>query len=397
MATAEQVRDIPVIDADTHVVEPYDLWTSRVSTTKWGDQVPHVVWDEEKQLDVWVSGDDFLWLGAVAGQAGYEKHHPDFPPRFSDLKVETWRAPDRLRMMTKYGIQAAILYPNIAGFGAGNFARVAGSNGELALELVKAYNDFLIDFCSEDPRRYIPVMGVPFWDIDLSIAEMERSAVNGHRGIIFSQQPDDFHCPMLADRHWDRLWAAAQEMELSVNFHIGSGNVLEPARILPPEEGRYANATCVAVFQFLNNIRAISSMIVGGICHRFPELKIVSVESGIGWMPFALQNLDWMWKETGMIKQHPEYDLLPSEYFRRQMYGCFWFEHGPTLDAALEYLGDEHVLFETDFPHAAGLVPGPASHTLPPNEFIATHLSYLPEPTLRRVLHDNAAALYKID
>jgi predicted TIM-barrel fold metal-dependent hydrolase len=395
MITIEQVEDLKVIDADTHVVEPYDLWTSRVSK-KWGDRVPHVIWDEERQLDVWVSGGEFLWLGAVAGQAGYEKHHPDFPPRFSDLKVETWRAEDRLQLMTRYGIHAAVLYPNIAGFGAGNFARVAGNDGDLALELVQAYNDFLIDFCSADPTRYIPVMGVPFWDIDLAIAEMERSAQNGHRGIIFSQRPEHFGCPMLADRHWDPIWAAAQEMELPVNFHIGSGN-LDTPQILPPEAGRYANATCIPALQFLDNIRAISAMIVGGVCHRFPKLNIVSVESGIGWIPFALQNLDWMWKETGMVKQNPEYDLLPSEYFRRQMYACFWFEHGPTLDAALDYLGDGHVLFESDFPHAAGLVPGPASHTLPPNEFIATHLSYLPESTLRRVLHDNSAALYKID
>jgi predicted TIM-barrel fold metal-dependent hydrolase len=395
MVTQELIRDIRVIDADTHVVEPYDLWTSRVSVEKWGDKVPHVVWDEERQLDVWLSGDQFLWLGAVAGQAGYEKHHPDFPPRFSDLKVETWRAEDRLQMMTRHGIHAAVLYPNIAGFGAGNFATVSGSDGELAFELIEAYNDFLVDYCATDPTRYIPVMGVPFWDLDRTIAEMERSAAKGHRGIIFSQQPEDFHCPMLADRHWDRVWAAAQDMQLPVNFHIGSGN-LETVQILPPAEGRYANATCVPAFQFLNNIKAISAMIVGGICHRFPNLQIVSVESGIGWMPFALQNLDWMWKETGMIKQHPEYDLLPSEYFRRQMFGCFWFEHGPTLEAALEYLGDDRVLFETDFPHAAGLAPGPASHTLPANEYIATYLADLPEATLRRVLHDNAAALYRI-
>jgi hypothetical protein len=91
MITIEQVEDLKVIDADTHVVEPYDLWTSRVSK-KWGDRVPHVIWDEERQLDVWVSGGEFLWLGAVAGQAGYEKHHPDFPPRFSDLKVDTPRS-----------------------------------------------------------------------------------------------------------------------------------------------------------------------------------------------------------------------------------------------------------------------------------------------------------------
>ena len=72
--------------------------------------------------------------------------------------------------------------------------------------------------------------------------------------------------------------------------------------------------------------RVIANLITGGVCHRFPNLKFVSVESGVGWIPFALEHLDWQWKNCGVPQEHPEYDLLPSEYFMRQMYGCFWFE-----------------------------------------------------------------------
>jgi predicted TIM-barrel fold metal-dependent hydrolase len=150
------------------------------------------------------------------------------------------------------------------------------------------------------------------------------------------------------------------------------------------------------VLSHLDNCRSISSMIGGGVCHRFPDLQIVSVESGVGWIPFALQSMDWMWTESGIRQEHPEYDLLPSEYFRRQFYGCFWFEHGPTLEAAIDYLGADRVLYETDFPHPSGMCPGPASSALPPNEFISKHLSDLPESALRHILHDNAAGLYKI-
>ena len=62
------------------------------------------------------------------------------------------------------------------------------------------------------------------------------------------------------------------------------------------------------------------------MCHRFPDLKLVSVESGVGWLPAALETFDWQWRNGGVRDEHPEYDLLPSEYFRRQIYGCFWFE-----------------------------------------------------------------------
>lgn len=138
-------------------------------------------------------------------------------------------------------------------------------------------------------------------------------------------------------------------------------------------------------------------MIGGGVCHRFPDLKIVSVESGVGWVPFLLQALDVMWKESAVVTEHPEYDLLPSEYFKRQMYACFWFEHGEALDTAISYLGDDRILYETDFPHPAGMNPGPASSMVTATEFISENLSYLPESTLRRILHDNSASLYKID
>ena len=112
---------------------------------------------------------------------------------------------------------------------------------------------------------------------------------------------------------------------------------------------------------------------------------------------FALQGLDWMWHECGVVKEHPEYDLLPTEYFQRQIYACFWFEHGPTLEAAIDYLGADTVLYETDFPHPTSMSPGPASSALMPREFINKNLGSLPRDVLHKILHDNAAALYHMD
>jgi predicted TIM-barrel fold metal-dependent hydrolase len=392
----EVLRDIKVIDVDTHVLEPYDLWTSRVSVKKWGDKVPHVVWDDALQCEVWLTGDEMLRAGAAgAGYAGYDKAAPATPRQWSEVKTEVWEPNERLDLMTRHGIHAAVLYPNVSGFGAGKFANVAGEDGAFALELIKAYNDFLVDFSGADPARYIPITAVPFWDIDASITEIARCAENGHRGIIFSQQPELFGCPPLGSRHWDRLWGAVEEMGLSVNFHIGSAGF--DMDLLPPEAGRRSNFATVAGLNFMSNARAIATVIGSGIPHRFPDLKLVSVESGIGWIPFLLQGLDWMWKNGAVTDEHPEYDLLPSEYFRRQMYGCFWFEGADSLSAAIEYLGDDRILYETDFPHPASMWPGPASAGVPAEEYIARDLAHLPELTLRRVLHDNAAALYKID
>jgi predicted TIM-barrel fold metal-dependent hydrolase len=390
----DAVVDIKVIDVDTHVIEPYDLWTSRVSTARWGDKVPHVRWDETRQADVWLSGEDVLGPAASAAQAGWKNAPPQHPPRLGDVDPVVWRNVDRLKLMDQYGIHAEVLYPNIAGFGAGRFTSLGDM--DLALALLQAYNDFLTDWSSADPARLIPIMAVPFWDIDLSIAEMERCRANGHRGMIFSQAPEFFGVPRLGDTHWDRLWAAAQEMELPVNFHIGGGD-MSGVELLPPSAGVHTNYASFPVTFFVSNTKTIATLIGSGICHRFPELKLVSVESGVGWLPFVTQALDWMWKECAVTKEHPEYELLPSEYFQRQIYGCFWFEHGPSLEAALEVIGPDNILYETDFPHPTSMSPGPASTALVPKEFIAENLGHLPDEVLRKILHDNAARLYRLD
>jgi predicted TIM-barrel fold metal-dependent hydrolase len=139
----------------------------------------------------------------------------------------------------------------------------------------------------------------------------------------------------------------------------------------------------------------IANLICGGVCHRFPQLKFVSVESGIGWVPFALDHLDWQWKNCGVPEEHPEYDLLPSEYFKRQMFGCFWFE-GPTVKSAIEQVGADWILYESDFPHPTSMAPGPATAAVEPRQYIADTLGDLPEDVLRKILHDNAAALYHV-
>jgi predicted TIM-barrel fold metal-dependent hydrolase len=386
--------EVQVIDVDTHVIEPYDLWTSRVSTRKWGDMVPHVRWDETRQVDLWYSGETVLGPAASAAQAGWKNAPPEHPPRLSDVEPSLWRNEDRLRLMDEYGIHAQVLYPNIAGFGAGRFTDLGDM--ALALALLQAYNDFLTDWSGADPNRLIPIMAVPFWDIDLSIAEMKRCRDNGHKGIIFSQAPEFFGTPKLGDRHWDRLWAAAQDMELAVNFHIGGGD-MSGVELLPPTAGLHANYASFPVTFFVSNAKTIATLIGSGICHRFPDLKFVSVESGIGWIPFAIQALDWMWTECAVTKEHPEYDLLPSEYFKRQIYGCFWFEHGPSLDAAIEVIGPDNILYETDFPHPTSMSPGPTSAALVPKQFIADRLGHLAPDVLRKILHDNAAGLYHLD
>ena len=268
-------------------------------------------------------------------------------------------------------------------------------DSELMLACVSAYNDFLVDYASAAPDRFVPIMALPFWDMDLTEAEIERSAGRGHKGVIMTGDPAYWGLPKLPDRYWDRLWATCQDAGLSVNFHIGAGDmsIFDTAH---PDSGKHANYAGFGVQFGMANVRVIANLITGGVCHRFPRLEFVSVESGVGWLPFALEHLDWQWKNCGVPLEHPEYDLLPSEYFKRQMYGCFWFETG-TIESTIEQLGPDRILYESDFPHPTSMSPGPATAAVQPRQYIAESLGHLPEKTLQKILHDNAARLYHLD
>lgn len=385
------VERIKVIDSDTHVSEPEDLWTSRVSS-KWGELVPHVKLDEESGKDYWYFGGERFATAAGPAMAGWKEFPPSHPPRLADADPGCWNPIARLQRMDQYGIFAQVIYPNAGGFGSGRFLSL--KEPELMLDCVRAYNDFLSEWCGTDANRLVPIMALPFWDIDACVAEIERGAKNGHRGILFTSEPHTFNMPELADPHWDPIWNTAQDLGLPINFHIASGDITAVLRGYKGN-GRQANYAKQTVMFFLDNSKGIAEVIVSGLCHRFPRLNFVSVESGVGWVPFVLEALDWQWLNSGVQQEHPEYDLLPSEYFKRQVYACFWFERG-SAKAAIELVGADNILYETDFPHPTSMSPGPASVADVPKDFIEQNLGSLPEESLRKILHDNAARLYKL-
>ena len=384
MTTAEPVR---IIDADTHISEPADLWTARVSK-KWGDLVLHVQWDERRKGMAWFIGDERIAAAPAAAMAGWKEPPPANPPTCEDAHPGAFDAAERLKLMDEEGIYAHILYPNVGGFGSGQFLKL--KEPELMLDSVRAYNDFIVEWSAPGNGRLVPLCVLPFWDVEASVKELHRARALGHRGLIFTSEPDTFDQPMLADPYWNPIWAAAQDLGMPVNFHIGSGDVTTTLRGYKGN-GRQANFAKGSVALFLDNANAVMEIIFGGICARFPDLKFVSVESGIGWVPFLLEAMDWQFLGADVRAGRPDLDLLPSEYCHRQIYACFWFEDTAPR-RLLDVIGYKNVLFETDFPHPTSLYPPQTVQ-----EHIASCLADQPEEVRRAVLHDNAAELYGLE
>lgn len=376
------------IDVDTHVTEPPDVWTARVSK-KWGDRVPHVKRIDGR--DLWLVGDQMIGGPGFTTAAGFKGSYPEFRSGYDECPKASYDAKARLDYMDEEGIWGAILYPNVGGFGSGGFLKL--KDPQLMLECVRAYNDFLVDWCSADPRRLAPVAAMPFWDIDECVKEVHRAASIGHKSILACSEPQAFGHPRIADRHWDPFWAAISETGLPVSFHIGAGDlsdiIQDPAKLGP----RTAFAR-VSSGVFMMNMNCIGDLIFGGVCHRFPKLDMVSVESGVAWLPSFLEGCDWQWSNGQVRKEHPEYDLLPSEYFKRQIYGCFWFESA-CLPGAAELIGD-NLMWETDFPHPTCQHPGGPEGGLAthPRDYVNRVMGAMDEKKVARILHRTAARLY---
>jgi uncharacterized protein len=382
------VRDLHVIDVDSHLTEPTDLWTRR-APARFADRVPQVV--DVDGVPMWSF--DGVLLGRVNLSSVIRPTGEKIPgPAFFTFSREEIHAASsdmraRLELLDAQGIHAQVLYPNVAGFGAQRFAEV--TDEELRRLCVTLYNDAMGEIQEESGGRLLPMALTPWWDVQASTMEVHRSAELGLRGINICSDPHLRGAPELWQPEWEPFWEACAEHSQAVNFHIGASESSMSwygTSPWPTLDGERKLAIGSAMM-YLSNAKTLANLIFSGVLERFPDVKFVSVESGIGWIPFFLESLDYQLYESSPTVVG-ELSMLPSEYFKRQVYGCFWFEHR-MLEPVIEALGATQVLFETDFPHPTCLYPDPLAS-------VADALEGLGDDVKRMVLQDNAAGLYRV-
>jgi uncharacterized protein len=374
-----------IIDVDTHVTEVPDLWTARVPAHM-RESVPRVETDARGRQWWWLGKDRLIPLGltATAGVGDFKN-----PPRnYAEMHPGAFDAKERLKYMDAHGIWAMVLYPNVGGFGAQEFLKLG--DPDLMLACVQAYNDWQTEWASADPERLLPITSTPFWDVPAAVKEIHRCKAMGHRGILFTGEPQSFGQPILGSRHWDPLLEAAVELDLPISFHIGSGNMEGGLRRDKLQEyGRMAAFAELSVDLFMNNGRQLCDLLMSGVLARYPTIRFVSVESGIGWIPFVLEAMDYQFEGNRVADDRPEFDRLPSEYFARNVYACYWFEQTAPR-RLLDKVGTDNILFETDFPHPTSLYGDEIARR------IEGGLADCDAEARRKILWDNARTLYKV-
>jgi predicted TIM-barrel fold metal-dependent hydrolase len=388
----ESATTFRIIDADTHLTEPHDLWTRRAPASV-RERVPQV-----KMLDgqmSWViDGNQSIGTGAHPNSAilkdGSKVRKLDqfLGLKFADVHLGSSSVRERLAVMDAAGIHAQIVYPNILGFGGQASARVDVDLRQICVEI---YNDAMAELQEESGQRLFPMALLPWWDVKAAVRETKRCAAMGLRGININSDPHiqederGDRIPDLGSRHWDPLWEVCVERDIPINFHIGAS---ETAIDWMGQQGwpslpRDLRSGISGAMLFFNNGKVVSNLIFSGLLDRFPTLKFVSVESGVGWVPFLMEALDYQLLE---IAEGKSFDLKPSEYFQRNFYACFWFEQ-QNLSETLRRVGIDNCLFETDFPHPTGLYP---------IDNLEARLVGLTREERAKVLGGNAARLYNI-
>jgi predicted TIM-barrel fold metal-dependent hydrolase len=360
-----------VISADSHMTEPGDLWVERLDR-KFRDRAPRVVKNEK-------SGPAYLFVGPgihplavaaafAAGKGGAElREHMNHG--YEAARPSGWDPVERLKDQDLDGVRAEVLYSTLG------IAVFAMPEVELQLACLRAYNDWLAEFCAHDPKRLI---GIGLYSLAAlpDVSEIERCARMGLKGImILASDGNDLP---YSDERFDPLWRAASAANLPISLHkpLVSGMPLTPA--MPTMADLQIHVIHVVE-------QCVTRLAYGGVFERFPSLKIVSAENDVGWIPNWIHRLDHVNSKIPSSRRLP---LPPGEYIRRNVWATF--QDDPLGPATWKFFGADNYMWASDFPHADSTFPNSL-------KVIEENFAGVPEDVTRKIVFDNARRLYGID
>jgi len=369
------------ISVDEHVQETPDVWTKQLSQSKWGDRIPHIERNSDG-VERWVFDGRDIVLDGVADCGAVMADRTKNPQRWSEVPVSVYDPKERLKAMDAAGVDYAVLYPTVAGSGGQTFGCI--EDPELELACVQAYNDWLLEEWASASGRFIPQCITPLFPMEEVVKEVRRCVANGHRGVIYPSIPMELrNVPHINDSVYDPLWASCQELNVPICFHAGASSGIQ----IPAYEGY--SPTLAAAFQSIvrpaSSVSVLVNLLISKVLMRFPGLKVVLAESGLGWGAYLLEYTDFQAKGDQLPQNG--FDLMPSELFKRQCYLVGWYDRESLR--VRNYIGTENILWSTQFPLATSTWPRTQAALAKSFEGVA-------EGDKQRMLWENAAKLYKI-
>ena len=330
-----------IISADSHVMEPVDLWKKGVPE-KYRDAAP-------------------LFPPHKLGE-GFQQREGGHDPNA------------RIKEMEVDGLSAEVLYPTLM------LKLFALEDAGLQEACFRVYNDWLIEYCSINRERLVGVAAISVYDIDHAVKELERCRKAGLKGALVWQAPH----PDLPfnSKHYDRLWAAAQDLETPISMHILTGHSYHSKERKGIEH--YRGSVNLKLMDVAN---ALFEFIFYGVLERYPGLRLVTVENESGWLPFMVQQWDYYYRRFRNVNP-PPITKDPGEYFRNQVFSCFF--NDSVCGRNLEWWGQDNLMWSNDFPHPNSTWPNSI-------KVIRRDLGHLPLATQTKVLAANVSRLYGLD
>jgi predicted TIM-barrel fold metal-dependent hydrolase len=301
------------------------------------------------------------------------------PTRFEDMRRGCWDIHERIRDMDLNGVYASLNFPSqITGFCGRVFSGAA--DPELGLAVTRAWNDWMYEeWWQPYPDRIIPC-GITFLsDPTIGAAEIRRNAERGFRSVTLPERPHRLGLPSLFSSYWDPIVAACEETDTVISLHVGSSGMGD----LPPDSPMLELGA--TLFGQLS-LTACAEWLWSGLPVRFPGVKIAMSEGGIGWVAMLLDRLDNIVDRSGYGTAFGGGSIRPAEVLQRN----FWFctIDDPSTICTRERIGLDRVMVEVDYPHG--------DSTWPDTQAVIEHAwGDLPVEDIRKMTHENAAALYR--
>ncbi len=368
-----------VIDCDSHVMEPADLWQKYLEP-QYRDRAIRI--EERDGVESLLIGEVPVLEGRLAGLGG--AHQPRDQLFAGGLKYADGCEPasydpaERCRLLDEWQVDRGVLFPTIG------ILPFPTDDLDLNSAYCRAYNRWQADFFADAPERVIPIAILNWHDLDAAMAELETCIKRGFRGIFVP--PEIVGGVRPGQSHFDPIWSRCQEAGIPGCLHVivrfdGTGgftawNLTGPGATFTFGLG--------ATGQLMP---ALASMVVDGLFERFPELKMVSVEAGCGYAAYLMDRLDEKHNFFGAFAAEP-LAMKPSDYIRRNCYFVAEPEER-TIDAMLDLVGEDKIMWGSDYPHVDSTLDAP--------NLIRSSVDRLSPARRAAVLGGNAARVFGVD
>jgi len=378
-----------LVSADSHIVLDRDAFKRHMSAVKWGDLIPHVRETEGRNgqtVDRWFVHEELT--GGVGGVVNCPAVMPNreiekiYPERWEDVPAKVWDPLERVEALDSDGVDAEVLFPNDPG--RGQFFRWGDSEFELAC--VQAHNDAETEW-RQASDRFAPLLILPYLSpIETIVAEVERGAKNGHRGVNLLGTPSNIgpNVKHINDPFWNPLWDICEELEMPLHYHESAGAGVHP---MPRWSGFSLNAfhTAMTSPTAATVAQLIPNLIFSGILERHPRMKWVCAEAGVGWINYVSEGCDHEWERRRLWTEG--LTTRPSDIVHRQVYVNFWYERSGI--ELRDTVGVDNIMWESDYPHTTSTYP----HSW---EFVERTLAGVSEEERKKLLYENAMRVYRL-